>query len=148
MMTVTYIMHQNRHTANEVGMEILDLKVIDKHRHVKKLNFRTEYGRGGSVKVVDLITLSKVTCGNPTFSNHIERVVGGRVNIALIGIEVQNLINRVNINLCNGFEFGFSGLNIICPNLVADLNLVNALLPTVDRLTPFLSCEISSSPRV
>ena len=32
-------MHQNRHTTHKVGMEILDLKVIDKNRLIKNLNF-------------------------------------------------------------------------------------------------------------
>ncbi len=95
-------MHQNRHTTHKEGMEILNLKVIDKNRLIKNHNFEAEYGRGSSVKVVDLIALNKVACGNPTLSNYIERVVSGRINIAPGGVKVQYLINKVNINLCNG----------------------------------------------
>ena len=129
MMTVTYIMHQSRHTTNKIGVEIFNLKVIDKHRLIKNHNFEAEYGRGSSVKVVDLIALSKIASGNPTLAYHIEWVVCCCVNIALIGVEAQNLINRMNINLCNGLKLGFSSFNIIRPYLVTDFNLVNTFLP-------------------
>lgn len=84
-------------------MKILNLKVINKHRLIKNLNLGTEYGRGSPIKVVNLIANRKVTCGNPTLANYIERVVSGGVDIALIGIEVQYLVNRMNVYLCNGF---------------------------------------------
>ena len=119
-------MHQNRHTTHKEGMEILNLKVIDKNRLIKNHNFEAEYGRGSSVKVVDLIALNKIACGNPTPSNYIKRVVSGGIDISIIGIEVQNLVNRMNVYLCDRFKLGFSGFNIKCPYLVADLDFVNA----------------------
>ena len=39
MMAVAFVMHQNRHTTHKVGMEILNLKVIDNHWLGKNLNF-------------------------------------------------------------------------------------------------------------
>lgn len=92
-------MHQNRHTTHKIGVKILNLKVIDKHRLIKNLNFGAEYNRGSSVKIVNLIALDKVARCNPTLANYIERVVSGGIDIALIGVKVQYLINGVNINL-------------------------------------------------
>ena len=86
-------MHQNRHTTHKVGMEILNLKVIDKNRLIKNLNFKAKNGRNSSVKVVDLIALNKIACGNPTLSNYIKRVVSRCVNIALICMEVQYILS-------------------------------------------------------
>ena len=119
-------MHQNRHTTHKVGMEILNLKVIDKNRLVKNLNLEAEYSRGSFVKVVNLVADNKVACGNPTLADHIERMVGSCVDIALVGVKVQNLINRMDVNLCDCLKLGFSGFNIKCPYLVADLDFVNA----------------------
>lgn len=83
-------------------MEILNLKVIDKNRLIKNLNFKAKNGRNSSAKVINLVALGKVARSNPTLSNYIERVVSGRINIAPGGVKVQYLINKVNINLCNG----------------------------------------------
>ena len=126
MMAVAFVMHQNRHTTHKVGMEILDLKVIDKNRLVKNLNLEAEYSRGSFVKVVNLVADNKVTCGNPALADHIERVVSSCVDIALVGVKVQNLINRMDVYLCDCLKLGFSGFNIKCPYLVADLDFVNA----------------------
>lgn len=125
-------MHQTRHTTHEVRMEILNLKVIDQNRFIKNLNSRAKNCRSCTVEVENLITDSKVTSGNPTLINHIERVVCGRVDVAFIGVEVQNLINRVDINLCYGLEFGFSGFNVLCPKFVTYFNFVYAFLPTIN----------------
>ena len=86
-------MHQNRHTTHKVGMEILDLKVIDQNSFIKNHNFEAEYGRGSSVKVVDLIALNKIASGNPILSNYIKRVVSGGIDISIIGIEVQYILS-------------------------------------------------------
>lgn len=126
-------MHQNRHTTHKIGMEILNLKVIDKHRLVKFLKLKTYYNRCRSVKVINLITLNKITCGNPTLSYYIERVVCCGVDITLIGIKVQYFINRVNVYLCDGFKLGFACFDIICPNLITDLDFVNAFLSVRNR---------------
>ena len=119
-------MHQNRHTTHKVGMEILNLKVIDKNRLVKNLNLETEYSRGSFVKVVNLVADNKVARSNPALAYHIEWVICCCVDIALVDVKVQNLINRMDVNLCYGLEFGFSGFNVVCPYLVADLDFVNA----------------------
>ena len=79
-------MHQNRHTTHEVGMEILNLKVIDKNRLVKFFKHRTKHNGSRHVEVENLITDSKVTSGNPTLINHIERMVCGRVDVAFISV--------------------------------------------------------------
>lgn len=119
-------MHQNRHTTHKVGMEILDLKVIDKNRLVKFFNRRTKHNGSRPVEIENLVADNKVACGNPTLADHIERMVGSCVDIAIVGVKVQNLINRMDVYLCYGLEFGFSGFNIKCPYLVADLDFVNA----------------------
>ena len=93
MMAVAFVMHQNRHTTHKVGMEILDLKVIDQNSFIKNHNFEAEYGIGSSVKVVDLIALNKIASGNPILSNYIKRVVNRCVNIALICMEVQYILS-------------------------------------------------------
>ena len=79
-------MRQNRHTTHEVRMEILNLKVIDQNRFIKNLNSRAKNCRSCTVEVENLITDSKVTSGNPTLINHIERMVCGRVDVAFISV--------------------------------------------------------------
>ena len=125
-MAVAFVMHQNRHTTHKVGMEILDLKVIDKNRLVKFFNRRTKHNGSRPVEIKNLVADNKVTCGNPALADHIERVVSSCVDIALVGVKVQNLINRMDVYLCDCLKLGFSGFNIKCPYLVADLDFVNA----------------------
>ena len=119
-------MNQYGHTTHKVGMQILDLKVIDKNRLVKFFNRRTKHNGSRPVEIENLVADSKVACGNPTLADHIERMVGSCVDIALVGVKVQNLINRMDVNLCDCLKLGFSGFNIKCPYLVADLDFVNA----------------------
>lgn len=75
--------------THEAVIEILNLKIIDKHRRVKNLNFRTEYGRDNSIKVVNLIANGKVTCGDLALTDYIERVVSSVIDIALIGVKTK-----------------------------------------------------------
>ncbi len=71
-------MRQNCHTTNKVGMEILNLRITN------------------------IIADGKVARSNQTLAYYIERVVSCSFNVTLIGIKMQYLISRVNINLCFG----------------------------------------------
>ena len=74
-------------------MEILNLKVIDKHRLAKFFNHRTKHNGSRPVEIENLVADNKVTCGIQTLSNYIKRVVSGGINIALICMEVQYILS-------------------------------------------------------
>nr|WP_295171214.1 hypothetical protein [Ruminococcus sp.] len=92
-------MHQNRHITNKVGVEILNLKVINQYTLIKLFNLRTENNRCRTVKVIDFIALNEISCSSPALTYNVERVICSGINISLISVKVENFINRMNIDL-------------------------------------------------
>ena len=80
-------------------MIIFNLKIINQYVLVELLNFKTENNRCRTVKVIDFVALNKISCGSPTLTYNIERVICSGINISLISIKVKYLVNRMNKDL-------------------------------------------------
>ena len=80
-------------------MIVLNFKIIDQNTFVKLFDFRTKNNRSSTVKVINLITLNKISCGSSALTYNVERVIRSGVNISLIGVKVKYLVNRMNIDL-------------------------------------------------
>lgn len=77
-------------------MIILNLEVVYKDRYIKLFKPRAKNNCGRAIKVIDFITCSKVASRYPSLAKNIERMVCGRIDIALSRAEMQYLVNGVN----------------------------------------------------
>ena len=82
------IMHQNRHIANKIGIEILNLKIINLNRFIKFFNVWTSYKCCWTVNKVNFIANSKVSSSYPTFINNIEWMVCSCINVSAWSVQM------------------------------------------------------------
>ena len=126
-MSLRVIMHQHPILTDEVSIKVCHIKVINKYWFSKFFKLKVSnfdfFTNSGNKYVTDF----KITCRYPTLFLNIERVICGSVDSFTVGSRnVQDFICFLDPDVKNLFKFCFARFGIVCPDLIANLNIFNA----------------------
>ena len=128
---MTFIMHQHACAASVIGMEILDLKVVDGDRGFQQFMLdRLDYYILAVAPDEDVPCAQIAGC-RPAPDRYVERVLPGTDDLVLSGLHMHQFIRLVYIGLDDLFIFAFSRLRVCS---------VDIIFPGY-RLNRYLSCS-------
>ena len=120
-------MHQHPILTNKVSMEISNFEVVNRDRFSKIFKFKVGNFNLITISSIENITDFNVASSYPTLFLNIERVICGSVDSFTVGSRnVQDFICFLDPDVKNLFKFCFARFGIVCPDLIANLNIFNA----------------------
>ena len=110
-------MHQHRRFANEIGMEILDLKVIDLDRAFQNLVLNFLYRYIAPVAENKDISCSQLCRACPSLCRYIKRVLRSTDNLVCARMYMNQFVGLVHKRADNLFQRFLPCFRIHCPHL-------------------------------
>ena len=105
----TPIMHQHA-AGDEVGVEILDVEVVDRDRFVQLLKPQSRYNPRIPGERLDRVPNRQVSCRYPAPAHDVERVAGRRVDVIAAKLDVQQLVVLPDEDLLDRLQRQLAGL--------------------------------------
>ena len=91
-----------RSASDEVGVEVLDLEVVDGDRLVQLLQLQPRHNPRVAGDRLDAVSHGQVARRNPALAHYVERVAGRRV--APGRLDVQKLVVLLDEDLLDGLQ--------------------------------------------
>ena len=117
-------MHQHA-TSDEVGVEVLDLKVVDGDGFVQLLQPQARHNPRVAGDGLDAVSHGQVARRHPALARDIERVIGRRVDDAPARLDVQELVVLPHEDLFDCLQRPLAGLDVVRPHAVTSPDLVD-----------------------
>ena len=105
-------MHQHP-VGDEVGVEVLDIEVVDGDGVVQLLQLQTRHNPRVAGDGLDAVSHGQVARRHPALAHNIERVVGRRVDDAPARLDVQKLVVLTDEDLLDGLQRPLAGLDVV-----------------------------------
>ena len=118
-------MHQHA-IGDEVGVEVLDLEVVHGDRFVQLLQLQPRHNPRVAGDGLDAVSHRQVARRHPALAHNIERMAGRRVDGAPARLDVQKLVVLPDEDLLDDLQRPLTGLDVVRPHAVPDLDLVDA----------------------
>ena len=109
---ITFIMHQHACAANMIGMEILDLEVVDGDRGFQQFMLDCLDHDILAVAPDEDVPCAQIAGRRPAPDRYIERVFPGTDDLVLSGLHMHQFIRLVYIGLDDLFISAFSRLRV------------------------------------
>ena len=121
----TPIMYQHA-VGDEVGVEVLDVEVVDEDRLVQLLQLQPRHNPRVAGDRLDAVSHGQVARRNPALAHYVERVAGRRVDDAPARLDVQKLAVLPDEDLLDLLQRPLAGLDVVRPHAVPRPDLVDA----------------------
>ena len=82
--------------VNEVGLKVLNLKVVDGNGRVQLLQLQARDNPRVAGEGMDAISKRQIPSRDPALAHHVERMVGRRIDDAPTRLDVQKLVIFTN----------------------------------------------------
>ena len=102
----------DKYPFDEVGVEVLDIKVVDEDRPVQLLQLQARHNPRVAGDGLDAVSHRQVARRYPALAHDIERVAGRRVDGAPARLDVQELVVLPDEDLLDLLQRPLTGLNL------------------------------------
>ena len=130
-----FIMHQHACAASVIGMEILDLKVVDGDRGFQRFMLDRLDHYILAVAPDEDVPCAQIAGCRPAPDRYVERVLPGTDDLVSVGLYMHQFIRLVYIGLDDLFISAFSRLRVCSVDIISPRY----------RLNRYLSCSRQQS---
>ena len=104
-------MHQHA-AGDEVGIEVLDVEVVDGDGGVQLLQLQARYNPRIPGECLDRVPNRQVSCRYPAPAHDVERVAGRRVDVIAAKLDVQQLVVLPDKYFFDDLQRQLAGLDV------------------------------------